>query len=834
MFLAAGHAAALGLGRLTVQSALGETLRAEIDVTSLTPEESANLTARVAPPDAYRAAGVEYNAVLTGTRVTLERRPDGRPYLRVISERAVQEPFVDVILELSWTSGRLVREYTLLLDPPTRRAATPAPATAPIVSAPVPAPATAAPSSEPRPAVTARPSTPAPVPAPAPAPAAEAAQVDEYQVRRGDTLYGVAARVQRPGVSLDQMLVALYQANPQAFIGENMNRLRAGAVLSVPGAEQAQSVTPSEARQLIQAQSADFNAFRQRLASAAQQTAADEPTRQASGRVEAAVEDRRQAGDTAPDRLTLSKGAVAAAPGASAEDRIAQERQRQEAASRVAELSRNVEELKRIAPEGAPAAPAPAPAATPSPAPAVTVPVAPVPAPTPAPAAEPAVVAQAPAEAPQAASEPASAAMDEPASAAEAPASEPAVAEAPPAPAPAPQPVPMPVPSEPSLIDDLLANPLVLPLAGGLVALLVGLGVYRLRSRTKKDSGETSFLESRLQPDSFFGASGGQRVDTKDASGAPSSLSYSLSQLDAIGDVDPVAEADVYLAYGRDLQAEEILKEAMRANPERLAIRTKLLEVYAKRRDSKGFELLATQLYGLTAGQGEDWARAQELGRQIDPDNKLYQPGGAPAESAKLPEGGYEPLGASTMPQSVMPTPSKFSDVPPAKGDVDLDLDLPLGNEAPARAFDTEATKPLAAAPMAAPTFSAPAPSLTDEPDAGMSFELPELPAAGTPAVQARSEGPSSRSMDFDLGDISLDLGSTAPGRGAPADELAGLDLGEGGDESGDPMERKLELAEEFRQIGDREGARELLQEVVSKSSGALRAKAQSMLAELA
>jgi pilus assembly protein FimV len=834
MFLAAGHAAALGLGRLTVQSALGETLRAEIDVTSLTPEESANLTARVAPPDAYRAAGVEYNAVLTGTRVTLERRPDGRPYLRVISERAVQEPFVDVILELSWTSGRLVREYTLLLDPPTRRAATPAPATAPIVSSP--APAAAAPASEPRPAVTARPSAPAPAPAAAPAPTAEAAQVDEYQVRRGDTLYGVAARVQRPGVSLDQMLVALYQANPQAFIGENMNRLRAGAVLSVPGAEQAQSVSPGEARQLIQAQSADFNAFRQRLASAAQQTAADEPTRQASGRVEAAVEDRRQAGDTAPDRLTLSKGAVAAAPGASAEDRIAQERQRQEAASRVAELSRNVEELKRIAPEGAPPAPAPAPAAAPSPAPAVTVPVAPVPAPPAAPASGPAVVAQAPAVAPPAAGEPASAAMDEPASAAEAPASEPAVAEAPPAPAPAPapQPAPIPVPSEPSLIDDLLANPLALPLAGGLVALLVGLGVYRLRSRTKKDSGETSFLESRLQPDSFFGASGGQRVDTKDASGAPSSLSYSLSQLDAIGDVDPVAEADVYLAYGRDLQAEEILKEAMRANPERLAIRTKLLEVYAKRRDSKGFELLATQLYGLTAGQGEDWARAQELGRQIDPDNKLYQPGGAPAESAKLPEGGYEPLGASTMPQSVMPTPSKFSDVPPAKGDVDLDLDLPLGNEAPARAFDTEATKPLATAPVAAPAFSTPAPSVADEPDAGMSFELPELPAVDTPAVQARSEGPSSRSMDFDLGDISLDLGSTAPGRGAPADELAGLDLGEGGDESGDPMERKLELAEEFRQIGDREGARELLQEVVSKSSGALRAKAQSMLAELA
>ena len=96
-------------------------------------------------------------------------------------------------------------------------------------------------------------------------------------------------------------------------------------------------------------------------------------------------------------------------------------------------------------------------------------------------------------------------------------------------------------------------------------------------------------------------------------------MSYSLSQLDAIGDVDPVAEADVYLAYGRDLQAEEILKEAQRSDPDRLAIRTKLLEVYAKRADLKTFETQARQLRDITNGYGEDWAKAQELGRQIDP-----------------------------------------------------------------------------------------------------------------------------------------------------------------------------------------------------------------------
>ena len=142
--LAASGSWALGLGRMAVQSALGENLRAEIDVTSITPEEASSLRVRIAPPDAYRAAGVDYSAALPGTQVTLARRADGRPYLRVSSDRAVQEPFVDVILELNWSSGRLVREYTMLLDPPTTRTAAappPAPAVAPAISAaPTPPP----------------------------------------------------------------------------------------------------------------------------------------------------------------------------------------------------------------------------------------------------------------------------------------------------------------------------------------------------------------------------------------------------------------------------------------------------------------------------------------------------------------------------------------------------------------------------------------------------------------------------------------------------------------------------------------------------------------------
>ena len=872
---AAPDAWALGLGRLAVQSALGESLRAEIDITSMTPEEASNLRVRVAPPEAYRAAGVDYNSVLPGTTATLAQRPDGRSYLRLTSDRAVQEPFVDVILEINWSTGRLVREYTLLFDPPTRnQAQAPAPATAPVITqtapSPAPAPAPGVASTAPAPRAERRPTTPRPAaPAPSestagaqPATKAGPASGDEYRVRPGDTLSKIAGRTQRAGVSLDQMLVSLYRGNQQAFIDNNMNRLRSGVVLNVPDAETAKAVTSAEAREVIQAQSADFGAYRQKLAGTVPETKAESASRQAGGKVQTNVEDRKTAAAPTPDKLTLSKGGVkASAP----EEKVSKEREKSAAQTRVAELSKNVEELKKLsgaastAPAKTPAAPAPAPVATPAPAPAKTPPVAvtapppppppaPKPAPAPAPTPAPAPVATpapAPAPAPVVAAAPTPASAATPAaSQAAATASTPVAA----APAPAPKPAaskpaarpPAPPVEEPgffgSMVDD---NPWALGIGAAVVALLAGFGIYRFTRRSKKDSGETSFLESRLQPDSFFGASGGQRIDTRDAGGASSSMSYSLSQLDAIGDVDPVAEADVYLAYGRDLQAEEILKEAMRSNPERLAIRTKLLEVYAKRRDTKGFELLATQLFALTRGEGEDWAKAQELGQQIDPENALYQPGGAPL----VPAGAdgvpmTEPLGASTMPQSVLPTPSQFEaanaelqtarDARDAReatdsGLVDLDLDLDTPSAPMSAPAPLTVTQPLQRQPE------------SQQPDHSLDFgALPDLPPA--PAAAPASGPTSDFAMDFDLSEISLDLnqGGAAPASGvAAADDLSNIDFG-AEDDGGDPLARKLELAEEFRQIGDMEGARDLLQEVVAKASGALKTKAQGMLNDLA
>jgi pilus assembly protein FimV len=868
-------AAALGLGRMTVQSALGEALRAEIDVTSLSAEEASSLRARVAPPDSYRAAGVEYNAVLPGTQVQLLRRADGRPYLRISSDRPVQEPFVDVILEMSWASGRLVREYTLLIDPPTARAAPPPPVavTPPAVTAPPapPAPATAAAppapvAAAPAPAPAPRPAA-APAPRPAPTPVAKAPAASrtpapgelarktitgQHQVLPGETLYRIAVNSVPPGVSLDQMLVALFRANPDAFIDKNMNLLKAGAKLDIPAAEDAKRASSDEARQVIQAQSADFGAYRQRLAGIAPAARPDAKARQASGKVEAEVRDSKQAAAQSPDRLTLSKGATGAA---AAEAAVSREAAKKETSSRVAELAKNVEELRKLAAPQPPAAsptPAAPPAAAAKPAPAAKDAAATGTSPTPAAtktaptASAEAPVAPAPAVAAKAPTPPAPVASPAPAPAPAAPAAAAAptvTAKAPTPPAPVASPAPAPAPAaaaptpapaappaapttpvtppveEPGFLGTVLDNPLVLPGAGALVALLAGLGFYKLRSKGKKDSGETSFLESRLQPDSFFGASGGQRIDTRDAGASPSSMSYSLSQLDAIGDVDPVAEADVYLAYGRDLQAEEILKEAMRANPDRMAIRTKLLEVYAKRRDTKGFELLATQLYTLTRGQGDDWAKAQELGLSVDPENPLYQPGGAPSALVAAGGGLAEPLGASTMPQSVLPSPSQFEPsklsqpmpLEPSKAEVDLDLDLDLG---------TPSEQPLVA---------------SSELPAMESIDVPQLkPAsAAAPPQMAPSEP-----MDFDLSDIKLDL--DAPPSVAPQDELAeapsvdapmsDLDLSE----STDPLVRKFELADEFRQIGDVDGARDLLREVVAKADGTLRSKAQRLLDELA
>ena len=852
MGLWGSQACALSLGRIAVLSALGEPLRAEIEILDINADEASSLKASVAQPEAFRIAGLEYNAVMTGLQISLQQRTDGRSFLRVSSSRAINDPYVDLILEASWSSGRIVRDYTMLFDPPNLRQpqavtsvvpqvssapvriAAPQfppvqPPSEPVADTPAPAPSAAAeaqPAAEsispaaapvatpesaavPAPAAPTEPvaapeSTAVPAPAPqaepiaVPAPAAQAepaampapavAAVKRVTIKSGDTASKVAAAQKPVGVSLDQMLVALQRVNPDAFTGGNVNRIRSGTVLNMPGAEEASATPASEARQIVIAQSKDFNEYRRKLASSApvsQVTAAD---RKASGTVQAKVEEKKTA-TAAPDKLTLSKGAV---QGKAPEDKIAKELGAKEAAARTEEMSKNIAELSKLSKASEPTA-----AATAKPA---------VQAPVPAPAPAPAAPAAKPVVAPTVASAP-SAPAPAPAPVVAAPAPKPKAS----APAPAPAATPA---AEPELIDELLDNPLVLAAAGGLVALLAGLGFYRIRQRKNVAQVDSAYLESRLQPDSFFGASGGQRVDTNDNGVTGSSMVYSPSQLDAGGDVDPVAEADVYLAYGRDLQAEEILKEALRTHPSRVAIHQKLLEIYTKRRDPKNFESIAKAAFKLTGTAGQEWEHICELGRSIDPSNALYQTGGAPP-----------PVSAPASPQEMDARNTSFASTtarptvtppaaPPSAMDLDLDLDFSLDEAAPS-AISEAASRPSPSRP-AAPArasksmeFDAPLPELATQPE--------ELPGRSTSTPPPAGSAKASM-MEFDLGSLSLDLGTPSEQPSVGSD---------------DPLGTKLALAEEFSAIGDTDGARALIEEIIAEASGEMKSKAQKALSQL-
>ena len=182
---------------------------------------------------------------------------------------------------------------------------------------------------------------------------------------------------------------------------------------------------------------------------------------------------------------------------------------------------------------------------------------------------------------------------------------------------------------QPSFFSELLDNPATLIGGGGLLALLVGWGVVRARNRS--GASESSLPAPSIAPsthsgNSVFGTAGGQSVDTSSQIQTDFSQS-AMTAIDADEGVDPVAEADVYMAYGRDAQAEEILLDALKNEPTRHAIHVKLLEIYAQRKNAKQFENLATQLYGLTSGNGADWEKAAAMGAAFDPGNPLYGAG---------------------------------------------------------------------------------------------------------------------------------------------------------------------------------------------------------------
>ena len=726
--LAPWLAEAAGLGRITVLSGLGQPLRAEVEV-SATPTEVAGMTARLAPPQAFREAGIEFASSLLDLRFAVEKRGKSGAVVKVTSNRPVNDPFLDFLVELNWQTGSVVREYTFLLDPPELA---PKMATSPVSTAEarvvdtvrgagaVPASKAEAVRSESSP-----PRAVAPAPRKADAPGT-------HVVQSGETLRRIAGETKYDGVSLEQMMVGLFRANPNAFVGDNVNRLKAGAILNVPDKATVAAVPPAEARQVYVAQVGDWNRYRQGVATAAVAAPAKEaqPAQAASGKVTAKVEEKVAPEEQVRDQVKVARTEVPAKgagdkPGAAEEDLVAKDRALKEAQERLAMLEKNVVELQKLvdlkeqrlaelqaqaAGKDTPVAVAPAAAAKPS---------------EPAPAAEPPKAAEAPppAEPPKPAAE-----------ALKAPEVKPPE---PPKPAPAPAPA-----AEPGLIDQLLDNPLALAAGGGVLALLAGLFMAkRRREEQVVEMSATAPNPSSLGPNSVFRMTGGQSVDTANMPMPTGEFSQTGPGTIDTDEVDPVAEADVYMAYGRDAQAEEILVEALRKDPQRLAIHAKLLEIYANRKSLKQFDTLASELYSQTGGVGPEWEKVAALGLALDPENPLYASDRRPRED----ETGFMDDAAFAAAPAVA---AAAVAVPGALGMMADDAEQPAEEAAFPAIESPEASFDAAAADLAEATSAASAELDFDL--AGAAPLVDEAAAAIEPVAPVVQE--EFGTLDFDLG----------------------------------------------------------------------------------
>lgn len=918
LLLAQPAAYAAGFGQLRVQSNLGQPLQAEIDITGVTPEEADSLAVKLAAPSAYSRAGLTYLSAIANVKLDVQKRPNGTYVATVRSNQPLSEPFVDILVDMSWSSGKVTRAYTFLLDPagakPSNQAFSPttvvqaATPDASPAAAPAPAPLAAAPSAAPAAKV------PAPAPAPTPArqprrtqaPAAVAdgvAASGNYTVQQGDTLYSIAGDASQgvDSVSLEQMLLALYRNNPNAFIGGNINRIKSGAVLKVPSAQQAQSVSPREARREVVARTQGFDSYRSRLAAAAAAKSVEAGSgREQSGNVTARVQDTTVPNAGPRDELKLSKAEKGAQ--AKAEADVANQRKLKDAESRVADLEKNISDMQRLMElknaelsklnqNGQPAKGATAAAAATGAAPAAgkAADTAAAPAPTVVPA-EPAKAdapstatpEPAPAAATAAASAPTATAAAPSASAAQASASAPAAAASAPVAAKKKPPVVQPMP-EPSFLDELLANPMLLPGAGVLVALLGGYAYYRRRQK-QKASENTGFGDSILSQEStvmagghsLFGTAGGQSVDTSQHSVFGADFRIGNNSPEAT-EVDPIAEAEVYIAYGRDVQAEEILREALQQNPERQAIRLKLLEIYNTRQDVEGFRVIAEEMFAQVGGQGADWQQVAEMGRKLDPSNALYlsvAPDATAEADTTTPAADQwrtqdpaqslqEPVQASAMPDLALPLDAfpapapgepivapesaalvfgnEFQSEPVARLDDVLDerhddgLNLPADGDrhlADVPALDTPTRSRPLEFDMSSLSLDLnavnPGAAVADEPAPVAAFDAPSLTESTVPLPAPTMLQNGKLVEPIDLTRVTSEgLGDSTHGVSASTLSVTGMD-------GSRDMQIKLDLARAYIEIGDKEGARELLQEVVEQSEDPLQTEARTLLRDVA
>jgi len=618
---------ALGLGDIELQSALNQPFRAQIGLVA-TADELQGLKIALAEPEMFQRRGLDRPSFLSRLEFRVATNSAGRPVVQVSSRESVAEPFVTLLVEATWARGRQTREYTVLLDPPVLL---PGPA----VNAPVQPAQTRpaapnvpggaidrpAPTQGPAPRQTTAPAPAAP-PRTQPAPGAPRATSTSSPggtygpVQRAETLWAIAERFRPDGVSMNQMMVATYRANPQAF-GGNMNVLRAGATLRLPESSDLQELATTVATAEVQRQTDEW------LSRSPQQGTlrllpAAEPAA-------AAPEPARQAPPSRAPAPTPANAAPAVPPSAAASNAEVEE------SRRLVELRnqqlRDLQQQAANAPAEQP--PANAPAGEQAPAPGVDL-------------------------------EPDRVFTDE------TPPAEAASVEAAPAPAPTPA-APVRAPQGPSLVSQILnwvTSPVLWIAVGVAALLLTALWYVRRRRQEPEDlTGRWEALESEVDDDEVREATermrrqipeesivveeaarparrgdaeqepaapeprraSAPRSAARAAAVAPADETLSSQTVINLDQADPVAEADFHMAYGLYDQAAELVQKALEAAPNRHDLKLKLLEVYFVWGNKDSF-LSAAQSLRKEIGQkpDSDWDKVVIMGKQICPDERLF------------------------------------------------------------------------------------------------------------------------------------------------------------------------------------------------------------------
>jgi pilus assembly protein FimV len=852
---------ALGLGEIRLNSALNQPFDAEIELVSAAQEDLAALRASLASSDTFVRYGLDKPAYLSDFVFRVVRSGD-KDVLKITSPRPVTEPFVTLLVEASWPRGRLLREYTVLLDPPVfaPAPAVPEPVAAPRASAAVAAPAparreTAVPAA---PAPASAPSEPAPgVQAPRrPAAAVTAEPGSTYRVRPRDTLWEIASAAY-PGARSDvnRAMVAIFQANPHAF-GGNINVLRAGSELRMPASGDVSAISASAAAEEVARQYQLWQA-----GAGAEPGAASD-----GGRLRLVTPEQ---GSAAPS--TATQPAPSAAGSSELQSRVQQLEAELAEARRLLEV-RNAE-LATLQGAAAPAAEPALPAAEAAPA--------------------EGEVAAVPAE-------PAPVAGETPA--------EPAVA-APPEPEPKPEATPA-APAEesaPSLIDRLrdywwallallaaaLGIALLLRRRRGTASAEVDLeealgqrpGDLRTRVTTTATPREPSIVveerkatEPMLMP-AAAAAQAGAAPRVAEPSRKPIAIDDTLSGEGPVNIEagDPLAEADFHMAYGLYDQAADLVQVAAKREPQRRDLKLKLLEIFFVWGNKDRFLEVAREMGASRANaQPGEWDKVLIMGRQLAPEDPLFA---GPVRSA--PESLDMELSAAGAPLDIELTATKVGTLPDvdltatappvagAEGGLDFVLDEPVrGSDEDASLAPTVETPRIVRASSEEPTAEVPIEDLgLDVGDLEGLDDLGELEKELTQRTRREIEdtverplvGRGKESDDDLLSSTSIMGGETIaqmieerePGMIDLSDstgELPRLDSARlevtglmpkpdfGIDAEAATMSEvgtKLDLARAYIDMGDPEGARSILDEVLKEGNPNQRKEAERLLAGL-